>query len=63
MAPKNIVAPDIAIDCLVVKPQQIATRGTVIPPPPIPPTFAIPISAESTKTPMNSIANIGNIDL
>jgi len=54
MDPKKIEAPLIAIDYFLVKPQQIITRGTVRPPPPIPPTLAIPTKAGSTRNPMNS---------
>jgi len=59
--PQKIVAPDNAIACLVVKPQQRDTSGTVIPPPPMPETFAKPTNADRTIRPTNSGKYIGKI--
>jgi len=61
--PKKIEAPLIAIDYFFVNPQQTITRGTVNPPPPIPPTLAIPTREGSTIKPKNSASLIGNKSL
>lgn len=58
-----MVAPLIATDYLVVNPQQIITIGTVMPPPPIPATFARPTSAGKMRKPKNSGKYIGKIPL
>ena len=58
-----MVAPESAIAYLVVKPQQRDTSGTVIPPPPMPETFARPTSADRTPRPTNSGKYMGKIFL
>ena len=63
MAPTAIVIFEIAIDSLVVKPQKVIKKGIIRPPPPMPPTLAIPSSTGSTTVPMNSSQWIGKTSL
>lgn len=63
MAPTAIVIFEIAIDSLVVKPQKVIKKGIIRPPPPMPPTLAMPSSTGSTTVPMNSSQWIGKTSL
>ena len=46
---------DMEIDYLVLNPQKVIRNGIIRPPPPIPPTLAIPSKRGRTMVPINSI--------